>query len=176
MRGGSNSNSGPNIMIPSMVGKNDATDPDISISPGPLPPIVIPSTVNQQKLVQSLISAIPQIEQWNWLVNLSLFPDRYWTSRNGVAAASWIMSTVQALQPIVNSRAKLSVKQFDHSWKMQPSVIARYEPSSGTGLTSDQGIVIIGSHFDTIVNNDNGNTFPESYANPAADVLKYPIV
>ncbi|KAI8843013.1 hypothetical protein BC829DRAFT_401371 [Chytridium lagenaria] len=86
---------------------------------------------------------------------LTQFPERYYKSQNGVAAAVWIKDQVSALT--------LSVSLYNHSWKVQPSVIARYEPITPTGQT---GIVITGSHFDTIA---FGGTKPEPNLNPAAD-------
>jgi len=76
----------------------------------------------------------------------SSYHDRHYQSINGRLSAEWIYYQVVALQSSVVTGAKLSVNFFNHTWQ-QPSVIARYEP---TTPTSKVGIVVTGSHIDTI--------------------------
>ncbi|KAJ3204218.1 Leucine aminopeptidase 1 [Dinochytrium kinnereticum] len=132
-----------------------------ALTKGPAVPIAIPSTTAFQTVVNPLLDTISQADMTQWIIDLTQFPDRYYKSPNGIKAANWIRDQALALQ--APAGAKLTVSMFEHSWKIQPSVIARYEPATPTG---QEGIVITGSHFDTIA---YGSGRPEPNANPAAD-------
>lgn len=95
---------------------------------------------------------------------MTQFPERYYQSKNGVAAAQWIRDEVDKLEPLVSKKAKLTTSFFTHKW-LQPTVIARYEPAGGYNVS--EGIVITGTHFDTA---GYGSFFhSEPVKNPAAD-------
>ncbi|KAJ3326678.1 Leucine aminopeptidase 1 [Blyttiomyces sp. JEL0837] len=128
---------------------------------GPPAPITIPSKPAFQSVVNPLISQIDFTHLHDWIVRLTQFPDRYYKGKNGIDAAAWIVNGVNALTP--PSGAKLTTRYFNHSGWSVPSVIARYEPVQATTL---KGIVITGSHMDTIA---QGAPSAEPYPNPAAD-------
>ncbi|KAJ3091187.1 hypothetical protein HDU96_003120, partial [Phlyctochytrium bullatum] len=132
----------------------------LAVSKGPTSGVAIPTTLAFQSVVNPLLAAIDQTSMKNFLVAMTQFPKWYYQSDNGVKAANWIVSKVQALTDPAGT--KLTVSLFKHTWK-QPSVIARYEPSTPSGL---DGIVITGTHFDTLC---SGSGRPEPNANPAAD-------
>ncbi|KAI9324155.1 hypothetical protein BDR26DRAFT_1015070 [Obelidium mucronatum] len=127
----------------------------------PPSPITLPTVPAFQSVVNPLLSRVDQGQITTWMTRLTQFPERYYQSQNGVAAANWIMSTVQALP--VPSGAKLSVYLYKHSNFIQPSVIARYEAATPT---TARGIVITGSHFDTAA---YGGPQGVGGPNPAAD-------
>ncbi|KAI9346272.1 hypothetical protein BDR26DRAFT_795640, partial [Obelidium mucronatum] len=114
-----------------------------------------------QSVVNPLLTKVDQGQITTWMTRLTQFPERYYKSQNGVDAANWIMSTVQALP--VPAGAKLSVYLYKHSGFIQPSVIARYEAVTPT---TARGIVITGSHFDTAA---YGGPQGVGGPNPAAD-------
>ncbi|KAJ3107473.1 Leucine aminopeptidase 1 [Phlyctochytrium planicorne] len=149
-----------------------------ALTKGPVSPVAIPTAPAFQSIVKPLIASASQTDMQSWLIRLTQFPERWYKSQNGVAAANWIRDQVNALT--VPSGAKLTVELFQHSWKVQPSVIARYEPVSG-GL---DGIVITGTHFGTSLFNlsafrgliflqkdtlGSGSGKAEPNNNPAAD-------
>ncbi|KAJ3286912.1 hypothetical protein HDU79_006132 [Rhizoclosmatium sp. JEL0117] len=127
----------------------------------PPSPITLPTTAQFQSVVNPLVAKVDVNQVSSWLTKLTQFPDRYYQSQNGVAAANWILSTVQALP--VPSGAKLTVSLYKHANFIQPSVIARYESATPTNL---QGIVVTGSHFDTLA---GGSPQGDGGPNPAAD-------
>ncbi|KAI9346283.1 hypothetical protein BDR26DRAFT_794850, partial [Obelidium mucronatum] len=114
-----------------------------------------------QSIVKPLLAKVDQTQINTWMTRLTQFPERYYKSQNGVAAANWIQSTVQALP--VPAGAKLTVSLYKHAAFIQPSVIARYEAATATGA---RGIVITGSHFDTAA---YGHPQGVGGPNPAAD-------
>ncbi|KAJ3099588.1 Leucine aminopeptidase 1 [Phlyctochytrium planicorne] len=128
---------------------------------GPANPVKIPSAVAFQSTVNPLIASISQAKMKSWLITLTQFPERYYKSQNGVAAAKWIRDQVNTLT--APPGAKLTVSLYDHSWKVQPSVIARYE---SVNSTYNDAIVIMGTHFDTA---GYGTGKAEPIKNPAAD-------
>ena len=131
---------------------------------GPKPITNIPSGPSQQSLVKPFISKVDINQAETFLKALAAFPERYYKSENGIKSAAWISSQIQALIPKVSasSGVTLTVKNFDHSWKRQPSVIARLASKASTA----KDVVIIGSHIDTM---GQGSGKPEPNLNPAAD-------
>ncbi|KAJ3256114.1 Leucine aminopeptidase 1 [Boothiomyces macroporosus] len=124
-----------------------------------------PTALKQQTLVHNMISKIDPASIKNYLVTLTQFPERYYTSQNGVKAANWLMQQVQNLQSQVSPDAVLTVKLFKHPKWIEPSVIARYEAKNSTGPGD---ILIAGTHFDTASHSGffGGDL---SRPNPAAD-------
>ena len=57
---------------------------------GPANPLQIPASPQFQSTVKPLIDKISTEEQWNWLVKLTQFPERYYKSDNGAKAADWV--------------------------------------------------------------------------------------
>ncbi|KAJ3307691.1 Leucine aminopeptidase 1 [Blyttiomyces sp. JEL0837] len=128
---------------------------------GPPAPITIPSAPAFQSVVKPLIGNIDATKLHDWIVTLTQFPDRYYKGTNGIKAAKWILDGANALTPPAG--AKLTASYFNHTGWSVPSVIVRYEPTTPTTL---KGIVITGSHMDTIA---NGAPAAEPYPQPAAD-------
>ncbi|KAJ3107474.1 hypothetical protein HDU97_004070 [Phlyctochytrium planicorne] len=131
------------------------------LTKGPATSVVIPTGPQFQSVVKPLIANIDTNKIKSFVNGMISFPERYYKSQNGIAAAKWIRDQVAALP--VAAGAKLTVKLFDHSWNVQPSVIARYEPATPSAL---EGIIITGSHLDTL---GSGSGKPEPNNNPAAD-------
>ncbi|KAJ3010839.1 UNVERIFIED_CONTAM: hypothetical protein HDU68_001949 [Siphonaria sp. JEL0065] len=127
----------------------------------PPSPITLPEGPTFQSVVNPLLTNVDQGQITMWMTRLTQFPERHYKSQNGVAAANWIMSTVQGLP--VPSGAKLTVYLYKHANFIQPSVIARFEPATPNG---SRGIVITGSHFDTAA---YGSPQGPGGPNPAAD-------
>ncbi|KAJ3214310.1 Leucine aminopeptidase 1 [Dinochytrium kinnereticum] len=123
--------------------------------------IDFPTEAAFQTVVRTMLANISKEKVTDWVLKLTSFPERYFMSPNGVAAAEWIRDQVNALKP--SGATKLSVSLYEHRWKVQPSVVARYEPVVPSAL---EGIIITGSHFDTIA---YGTGKPEPILNPAAD-------
>ncbi|KAJ3307187.1 Leucine aminopeptidase 1 [Blyttiomyces sp. JEL0837] len=128
---------------------------------GPPAPITLPSTVAYQNVVKPLIGKIDATKLHDWIVTLTQFPDRYYKGPNGVKAAKWIVDAANALT--APAGAKITASYFNHTGWSVPSVIVRYESTTPNSL---QGVVITGSHMDTVA---SGAPAPEPYPNPAAD-------
>ncbi|KAJ3095274.1 hypothetical protein HDU96_001247 [Phlyctochytrium bullatum] len=137
--------------------------PSRKYTQGPTTGVALPTELAFQEIVDPLLEKIDFESLKSWLVRMTLFPERYYLSENGVKAALWIVDEVAKLP--VPPGAKLTVGLFNHTWNVQPSVIARYEPEVPTNLT---GIVITGSHFDTIAYGTKPH-HDEPNLNPAAD-------
>lgn len=129
----------------------------------PAPISIMPTTVKQTDLVNSLIAAADMALTKKWLVTLTEFPERYYLSDNGMKSAEWIRDQVNALQSSLSPKVKLNVTMFSHSWKKQPSVIARLESIADTAA---KDIIVVGTHFDTL---GKGSGKPEPNNNPGAD-------
>ncbi len=139
----------------------DSKSSTLTKAPAPISPI--PSNVAQTTLVKDLLRNASEDDARAFLTRLTQFPDRYYKSQNGIAAAEWIRDQVVALNSSVAENVKLTVRLFEHSWKMQPSVIARLE---SVIPTPNKDIVITGTHLDTIA---YGSRHSEPNPNPAAD-------
>ncbi|KAJ3271687.1 Leucine aminopeptidase 1 [Terramyces sp. JEL0728] len=135
-----------------------------AVPQGPKAISSFPTSLHQQPLVHNLISKIDPDSIKNYLISLTRFPERYYTSQNGVDAANWILQQVQTLQSQVSPDAVLTVKLYKHPKWIEPSVIARYEAKSGTG---PRDILIAGTHFDTASRSAGSNDLGRP--NPAAD-------
>lgn len=122
----------------------------------------IPKQVSKYSLVSNILRLADVVETSSFLTKMTTFPDRYFKSNNGVAAATWIYDQVLGLKGSLDSEVLLTVKFFNHSWRRQPSVLARLE----SRLNTAADIVITGSHLDTIA---YGSFRPEPNANPGAD-------
>ena len=129
------------------------------------PPAIskFPSALGQQSLVKSLISKIDESQVRAHLVRLTQFPERYYKSDNGVAAAQWLYTQVVALNASASPDVLLTVRYFNHPQWKQPSVVARLEARNNQGPGD---IIITGTHFDTV---GKGSGKPEPNLNPAAD-------
>ncbi|KAJ3099586.1 hypothetical protein HDU97_002934 [Phlyctochytrium planicorne] len=127
---------------------------------GPPNPITIPTKVEYPEVVKTILKYANKDKVIDWVKGLIAFPERYWKSENGVNSALWIRDQALALNP--TDGTKLTASLFNHTKWAQPSVIIRYESAEPTKL---RGIVITGSHFDTISYGVKNVGSP----NPAAD-------
>ncbi|KAJ3413575.1 Leucine aminopeptidase 1 [Chytridiales sp. JEL 0842] len=133
----------------------------VAATKGPPAPVAIPAGPQYQNVVNELIGRISTPKLTQWATTLTEFPDRYYKSQNGVKAVKWIADQARALKSAPGT--KVTVSLFEHSWRVQPSAIIRYEATTPNDL---RGIVITGSHIDTV---GSGSGKPEPNANPAAD-------
>jgi leucyl aminopeptidase len=133
-----------------------------ALTQGPAAISKFPATLNQVTAVKGLISSVDRDSLKAYLVQLTQFPERYYTSDNGVKSAQWIKLQIDNLQSQVSSDVILTTRLFKHSSWAQPSVIARLESK----INSSLDIVITGSHFDTAA---NGSPQGQGGNNPAAD-------
>lgn len=99
-------------------------------------------TIQYKKQVNTLISAINPSNIWSNLTTLSNFENRYANSDNGVKAANWIKSQVEAIAKD-NNRKDVTVYTVETNGYKQPSVVAKIGDSSEPG-------VVIGGHMDTL--------------------------
>lgn len=149
--------------IPPSITGSEFADPSFKkFTKGPATTSKFPTIVSQQNLVNSLIAKIDGDAIKAHLIRLTQFPERYYKSNNGVAAADWLSAQVDLLQPLVGTGVHLSVRQYIHKGWKQPSVIARLEATSNNG----GDLIIVGTHFDTL---GNGVNHPEPNNNPGAD-------
>ncbi|KAJ3001816.1 UNVERIFIED_CONTAM: hypothetical protein HDU68_006631, partial [Siphonaria sp. JEL0065] len=68
-----------------------------AVAAAPPSPITLPSKPAFQSVVNPLLAKVDQNQIKTWMTKLTQFPERYYKSQNGVDAAKWIQSTVQAL-------------------------------------------------------------------------------
>lgn len=136
--------------FPSSIGYGESAKSfaqDLALTNGPGGVSQFPTVLKNEILVQKLISESNVEALKAYLVRMTEFPDRYYTTENGLKSALWIKDQISALQSQVSPDALLTIRLFNHSWK-QPSVIARYESKAPTDSPGD--IVITGCHFDTL--------------------------
>ncbi|KAI8924372.1 hypothetical protein BC831DRAFT_427960 [Entophlyctis helioformis] len=147
-----------------MVERRGAPAPptNLAVTRAPVASSAIPANTTRQALVNSYLEGLSVNTSKPFLVRLATFPDRYYKSQNGIDACKWVRDQVVALQAKTSPDVKLSVRLFEHSWKLQPTVIARLEPN----VVTAKDIVITGSHIDSL---GMGSGRPEPNANPAAD-------
>ena len=109
-------------------------------------------------VLQTLIPELEESRLRDLVTKLSSFPNRYYTTPDGVEAAEWIASYAKQYTP--------NVRFFNHSWA-QPSVIARLEGSDAS--VKDQ-VVILGAHLDSIARwGFNFRTLKPEMKAPGAD-------
>jgi len=96
--------------------------------------------IDQQKIVNPLISQISEKNILSTIQKLSSYPDRYYKNKSGVEAAEWIANQ---LKIVAKNRSDISVQLYKHNKWIQPSVIATIP-----GKSSDK--IIIGGHLDSI--------------------------
>jgi bacterial leucyl aminopeptidase len=131
---------------------------------GPPSPYTITPNLQNQNTVVNLINKISKADQFQFLFQLTEFNDRFYLSPNGQAASDFIFNSASSLIQNAPQGTTFSVSRFVHSWNNQPSIIARLQSNTNPGNNS--GIIIMGSHFDTVVNTKG---FPQNFTNPAAD-------
>ncbi|KAJ3015309.1 UNVERIFIED_CONTAM: hypothetical protein HDU68_012798 [Siphonaria sp. JEL0065] len=127
----------------------------------PISTVPIPAGPIYPWIVNPLLAQVDVNHITTFLTQLTMFPERFYKSQNGVNAAKWIADHVKAL-PVAKG-TKLTVSYFNHTAFIQPSVIARYENTHTSNLTAT---VIVGTHFDTIAQH---SPLGIGGPNPAAD-------
>jgi leucyl aminopeptidase len=122
------------------VGYIDVTD--VSHRSRPQRQTKFPTKPAHQKLVDPLLTQMSDENLLAYVTKLSSFPTRYYTSKSGVNAATWIKTQFETFAA---GNENVDVKFFEHKWA-QPSVIATLK---GHGPLADE-IVVIGAHEDSI--------------------------
>lgn len=119
--------------------------------------IALPKTVQFQTVVTPLLAQINTTRMTERLNTFTSFTTRYYLSETGKKSSEWLFGLLSKI--IAESGKNISVEKFDHRWKNQFSIIARFEPSESTY----DDTVIVGAHQDSI----NGNFFIQR--SPGAD-------
>lgn len=105
-------------------------------------------SINQETLVQPMLTEIKAINIQETITKLSSFKNRYYKGEFGKQSATWIKDTWTSL---VKNRTDASVEFFPHSKWDQPSVVLTLK-----GKTNE--IVIVGGHQDSINGSFGGST------------------
>lgn len=106
----------------------------------PTPPS-IPIRPQQNATVKKLLQSLDVSQLSAFDKQISSFPTRFFVSRGGRAAATFVYDMVNEMK---GNRSDVEVAYFSNPW-MQPSVIARFN-----GSVNPDEIVILGSHIDSI--------------------------
>ena len=105
-------------------------------------------TIDQQELIEPLLSQITEQRVKDVIIELSSFRNRYYQSKTGEASANWIQDFWKKL---VNERKDISVELYQHSRWRQPSVI----------LTIKGGTIPDDENNDNTNNTNNPNNIPK---------------
>ena len=97
-------------------------------------------SINQERLVESLIDQVDEFQIRSTIIKLSSFRNRRYDTPEGVNAARWLAEYWKELS---SHRSDIVVEFFEHDGWPQPSVIATIP-----GETDE--VVIVGGHLDSI--------------------------
>lgn len=105
-------------------------------------------SINQETLIQPMLTEIKAINIQETITKLSSFKNRYYKGEFGKQSATWIKDTWTSL---VKNRTDASVEFFPHSKWDQPSVILTLKGKSDE-------VIIVGGHQDSINGSFGGST------------------
>lgn len=106
--------------------------------------------IRQRELVEPMLASMQESHITSTILALSGFANRYYTSRSGVDASNWLLSTWRELAA---GRDDISVVQVTHPAYPQPSVSLTI---AGTNLGDES--VVVGAHLDSILSFGMGET------------------
>ena len=113
--------------------------------------------IDNQNLVTPILAQMQDSNIAQTIVDLSAFPNRYYTTNNGVSASNWLK---QKWTTMASGRSDISVTQFTHPSYAQKSVILTIN-----GSDNASEVVVLGAHLDSI----NGSGTSETTKAPGAD-------
>ena len=106
--------------------------------------------IDNQATVTPYLTQMQDSNIGQTIVDMSAFPNRYYTTTNGANASNWLKSKWQQM---TTSRSDILVEQFTHAGWGQKSVILTIQ---GTDNSSE--VVVLGGHLDSINLNDRSET------------------
>ncbi|MDO8179440.1 MAG: M20/M25/M40 family metallo-hydrolase [Undibacterium sp.] len=107
-------------------------------------------SIDNQSTVTPFLTQMQDSNIGQTIVDLSAFPNRYYTTTNGVNASNWLKTKWQQM---TSARTDILVEQFTHASWAQKSVIMTIQ---GTDNASE--VVVLGGHLDSINLNDRSET------------------
>jgi len=105
-------------------------------------------SINQETLIQPMLTEIKAINIQETITKLSSFKNRYYKGEFGKQSATWIKDTWTSL---VKDRSDAKVEFFPHSQWDQPSVILTLKGKSDE-------VIVLGGHQDSINGSFGGST------------------
>ncbi|QOY94323.1 M20/M25/M40 family metallo-hydrolase [Massilia sp. UMI-21] len=99
--------------------------------------------IRERERVQAILASMHESHIASTILALSGFANRYYTSRSGVEASNWLLSTWRELAA---GREDIAVAQLAHPAYPQPSIILTI---AGTDLADES--VVVGAHLDSIL-------------------------
>lgn len=106
--------------------------------------------IDNQTTVTPYLTQMQDSNIGQTIVDMSAFPNRYYTTTNGVNASNWLKSKWQQM---TTGRSDISVEQFTHAGWGQKSVILTIQ-----GTDNGSEVVVLGGHLDSINLNDRTET------------------
>ena len=106
--------------------------------------------IDNQTTVTPFLTQMQDSNIGQTIVDLSAFPNRYYTTTNGVNASNWLKNKWQQM---TSSRSDILVEQFTHATWGQKSVILTIQ-----GTDNSAEVVVLGGHLDSINLNDRSET------------------
>jgi leucyl aminopeptidase len=107
-------------------------------------------TIDNQTTVTPFLTQMQDSHIGQTIVDLSAFPNRYYTTTNGVNASNWLKNKWQQM---ATGRSDILVEQFTHAGWAQKSVILTFQ-----GTDNSAEVVVLGGHLDSINLNDRTET------------------
>lgn len=108
------------------------------------PDIRLPNyQLKSQRRVQQFLPLLQASHITSTIADLSIFPNRFYRSTQGLDAAQWL---VRKWTTLANGQRNVTVQTFTHKDSPQPSVILTLQ---GEAEAANE-IVILGAHFDSI--------------------------
>ena len=102
--------------------------------------------IKYEKQVNQLLKTINPEDMWGDLTTLTNFKDRYANSDNGVKAANWLKTQIEAIAA-ANHRDDVSTYFIDTGKRYkQPSLVVKFGNATGAGI-------VVGGHMDTLDSN-----------------------
>lgn len=114
-------------------------------------------SIDNQATVTPFLTQMQDSQIGQTIVDMSVFPNRYYTTTNGVNASNWLKTKWQQM---TSGRSDILVEQFSHAGWAQKSVILTMQ---GTDNASE--VIVLGGHLDSINLNDRS----EAAKAPGAD-------
>lgn len=114
-------------------------------------------TIDNQTTVTPFLTQMQDSQIGQTIVDLSAFPNRYYTTTNGANASNWLKNK---WQQISTGRSDIFVEQFSHAGWLQKSVILTIQ-----GTDNGSEVIVLGGHLDSINLNDR----TEAAKAPGAD-------
>jgi leucyl aminopeptidase len=113
--------------------------------------------IRQRELVEPMLAAMQETNIASTIVTLSNFTNRYYTSKSGIDASNWLLSTWRELAA---GRDDITLAQVAHKGYPQASVTLSI---AGSDLADEK--VVVGAHLDSILSYGMG----ENARAPGAD-------